>query len=186
MGKKKICSTRNDWAILMKVQIWNVWEPEITGGNWRQGEKVTSLANNELVSSGSPWPACSLSRDSLQVLPLHGDWWLMQNQNSDLQMNKYGQLFPLSYTACCKTLGVGVGIEGVCQAPGPSLLLCWATEHTGRSYFLFHLQSSPVGINWQHIKTPWGAFKKSGCPEPAPGPWTRFLRMRPSTLCFNF
>lgn len=64
----------------------------------------------------------------------------------------HAQLSPLSRTACHKTPEGG-------QAQGLVLLYCWATEDTGRSDFLFHLQSSPVGLNWLCISTPEELFK---------------------------
>lgn len=88
----------------------------------KAGREVTSPANSELANSGLLWPASSLSRVT---------WWLVVNSKSELRpQDKHAQLFPLGHTACYKTPERG-------QAQGPSLLHCWATEHTGRSYFLF-------------------------------------------------
>lgn len=157
----------------------------------RAGEYMRELkAGRESDQPGKQWIS-ELRSPLASILIVQGfivgaaiTRWLVVSPKSELRPpDEHGQLFPLSYTACYKTPGGEVCVWG-CQAQGPSLLHCWATEHTGRSYFPFHLQSSPAGINWLHIKPPWGAFKKSGCPEPTPGPWTQFLGVRPSTLCF--
>lgn len=160
--EKKICWTRSNWAILIKVEIWNVLEMEITRGNCRQGE-VTSPAQGELRSSLVSTPlvqGCTMASD--------------QSQTRTKTLRRTSSALSTETHSSPQTP------KGV----WPKVLLsCIAGRHR-RSYFLFHLQCGSVDLSWLYFRTPWGMFTNSGCPEPTPDQLTKSLGVGPVPQSF--